>query len=287
MIMMLGVRAHDFGKLPAEELAAKISEKGFSSVQLALSKAIAGLDQKYGHLNPGLAYHVRKAFDRHNIQIATLGCYNNLIHPDREERKELINKFKEHIRYARDFGCSVVATETGSMNADYSFNTENRSDYAFKILLESVKEIVEEAEKFGVIVGIEGVTQHVVYSPERMKELLSIVGSNNLQVVFDPVNFLSPEIYINQDDIIEKSIKLFGERMVAIHVKDFKVENGKIYSVQPGCGSFNYKLLFDYIKINKPYINLLLEDADLNNVGRTMEFLQSIYNKEVNVLNGH
>ena len=84
-MMRIGVRAHDFGKLPAEELAARISARGLSCVQLALSKAIAGIDLKPGELNPGMAFHIGQAFHRHGLQIAVLGCYINPIHPDPEK----------------------------------------------------------------------------------------------------------------------------------------------------------------------------------------------------------
>ena len=50
--MRLGARAHDFGKLPVEELAQRISQKRFRSVQLALSKAVYGLDAGLERLNP-------------------------------------------------------------------------------------------------------------------------------------------------------------------------------------------------------------------------------------------
>ncbi|WP_258880671.1 hypothetical protein [Clostridium estertheticum] len=36
--MMIGGRAHDFGKLPVAQLAAKVSKQGYSYVQLANTK---------------------------------------------------------------------------------------------------------------------------------------------------------------------------------------------------------------------------------------------------------
>lgn len=77
--MRLGVRAHDFGKLPVDELAARIAAKKIRGVQLALNKAIAGLDLKPGDLNPGLAFHVGQAFVRHGIQIAVVFDPVNLL----------------------------------------------------------------------------------------------------------------------------------------------------------------------------------------------------------------
>lgn len=50
--MILGIRAHDFGKLSVEELAEKISTKELQCTQLAFSKAVAGLNTEPGFLPP-------------------------------------------------------------------------------------------------------------------------------------------------------------------------------------------------------------------------------------------
>ncbi|WP_246599728.1 hypothetical protein [Clostridium lacusfryxellense] len=52
--MIIGGRAHDFGKLSLEELTAKVSKQGYTHVQLALDKAIYGIDCSLGKLSPGL-----------------------------------------------------------------------------------------------------------------------------------------------------------------------------------------------------------------------------------------
>jgi L-ribulose-5-phosphate 3-epimerase len=275
--LRLGARAHDFGKLPADELAGKIAARGLTSVQLALGKAIAGVDLAPGFLSPGLAHHIGQAFNRHGVQIAVLGCYINPIHPDHAARRTLLSLFKEHLRYARDFGCGLVALETGSVNADYSPHPDNHSDDAFRQLLESIGELVAEAEKFGVLVGIEGVTWHVVSTPARMKTLLDKIGSNNLQVVFDPVNLLSLENCGDPDRVIKESFELFGDRIAIIHAKDFVVKNGEFKTVPAGKGSLDYRYLLKTLKAKKPCINVLLEEAGEDVVDDCVRHLRSIY----------
>ena len=272
--MRIGVRAHDFGRLPAGELAAKIAAMGLSCVQLAVTKAIAGLDLKPGDMSPGLAFHIGQAFRRHNLQIAVLGCYVNPIHPDPKTRATLLGLFKEHLRYARDFGCGLVALESGSVNADYSPHPDNHGEAAFRDTTASLAELVAEAERFGVIVGIEGVTGHVVSTPGKMRRLLDSIGSNNLQVVFDPVNFLDGENYRDQDRIIQESFELFGDRIAIIHAKDFVVEHGAFRHVRSGGGQLNHELLLGLIEARKPCISVLLEETTPETVGESMQFLQ-------------
>jgi sugar phosphate isomerase/epimerase len=274
--MRIGVRAHDFGKLPADELACRIAAKGLSCVQLAVSKAIAGLDLKPGDMNPGLAWHVGQAFQRHGVQIAVLGCYINPIHPDPQRRAELLGFFKEHIRFARDFGCNSVGLETGSVNADYSPHPNNHGELAFHRMLKSIAVLVEEAEKFGVIVCIEGVTSHTVSTPAKMRRVLDTIKSNNLQVIFDPVNLLSIDNYRDQDRVMMESFDLFGDRIAVLHAKDFRVEGNALKQVRAGQGNYNYRLLLETINKRKPCISILLEEASEDTAAECVQFINSM-----------
>jgi L-ribulose-5-phosphate 3-epimerase len=272
-----GFRAHDFGKLPVEELAKKISEKGFKCIQLALAKAISNIDAGPGKLNPGLANYIRETFNNHGILIAVLGCYINPIHPDKDERKKQLSRFKEHIRFARDFGCSIVATETGSINADCSFHSENKNDKTFQMLFESVSELVNESEKFGIITCIEGVTKHVISTPQKMKRMIDLVKSNNLQVLFDPTNLTSMENHENHEEMIKESFDLFGDKIQIIHAKDFIIEKNEIKSVPAGKGNLNYKFLFKIVKEKKPFISILLEDNKPDAIDSSIDYVKKIF----------
>ena len=272
----LGVRAHDFGRLPAEELAAKIASKGLVCTQLALTKAIAGLNLQPGQLNPGLAFDIGQAFLRHRVQIAVLGCYINPLHPDPATRTKLLDWFKEHLRFARDFGCGLVALETGSLNADYSPHRDNHGEHAFQQSIASLATLVAEAERFGVVVGIEGVAHHAVSTPSRIRTALDILRSPNVQVVFDPVNLLSSENHPDQDRIIRESFDLFGDRMAVIHAKDFIITNGSVASVPMGMGNLHHGLLLDTAATRKPGISILFEETDELGVAHSMDFIRGL-----------
>ncbi|WP_324254992.1 sugar phosphate isomerase/epimerase [Bacillus sp. REN16] len=234
----LGIRAHDIKASSLDELVQIIADKGLSSVQLALAKSFPDLNTGLGSLSPGLGIYIGKAFQQKQVEIAVLGCYINMIHPDLVEREKVLERFKEHIRFAKDFGCSVIGTETGNINAKMGFTVDNFQEKPFVDVIESVKELVKEAEKFGVIVGIEAGVNHPVYSPILLKRLLDEVDSNNLQIIFDPVNLLTAENYNHQDEIFREAIELFGDRIIIVHCKDFVIEEGKLKFASPGKGDY-------------------------------------------------
>jgi L-ribulose-5-phosphate 3-epimerase len=261
MPLRLGVRAHDFGRLTAPELADRIAAKGFTAVQLALNKAIAGLDLRPGDLNPGLAFAVGEAFRSRGIQIAVLGCYINPLHPDPLTRRALLSWFREHLRVARDFGCGLVALETGTPHPDYLPHPDTGSEESFRQCRASLSELVAEAERFGVTVGIEAVTVHTVSTPERMRRMLDELDSPNVQVVFDPVNLLDYGNFRDATRIVEESFRLFGERIAVVHAKDYRVGEGVLETVAPGKGEFDYGPLLGILAERKPGISILFEET--------------------------
>jgi L-ribulose-5-phosphate 3-epimerase len=275
-MLTFGVRGHDFGKAPVAELARKIAAQNFTCLQLALTKALTDLDCGSGRLNPGLARYISRTFAAQSIEIAVLGCYINPIHPDPGQRAAGLARFQEHLRFASDFGCHIVGTETGSVNADCSFNPANHSEVAFQTVLSNFAALVAEAEKFGSFVGIEAVAKHTINCPQRMKRLIDSVGSNNLQVIFDPVNLLTLDNYQDQDRIIKESFELFGDRMLVLHAKDFQINDGQITTVPAGQGLLNYPLLIKLIKQAKPYIYTLLEETRPKDLDESRRYLTSL-----------
>ncbi len=113
----IGVRAHDYGQGSVKEIAERIGQYPVNCVQLALPKSFPFILEQPGQISPGFGNYVRDVFAEQDINIAVLGCYINPIHPDPVERELSLQRFEEHLQFARDFGCAIVGTETGSRHA--------------------------------------------------------------------------------------------------------------------------------------------------------------------------
>lgn len=277
-MMNLGIRAHDISADSLENLVKGVSKKNLTAVQLALPKSLNYMNIKPGSLSTGLANHVGKAFREKNIDIAVLGCYIHMIHPNEDVRRKELERFKEYLRYARDFGCSIVGTETGWIHAEPRYTTANYTEEAFEKVIVSVRKLVQEAEKFGVIVGVEGGINHPIYSPAVMKKLLDRINSNNIQVIFDPVNFITLENYANQEAMFQEALALFGDRITIVHAKDFVIKDNKIIEVPVGKGLLDYKNLLKLLKAKKPYLHYLMESTTDPYIDESADFLRTVYN---------
>jgi sugar phosphate isomerase/epimerase len=279
--MRIGCRAHDFGRASAEELTARIAAKGLTCVQLAPSKALEGVAWGYGALTPAKVSEVGTAFRRHSIEIAVLGCYVNPIHPDIGVRRMLLDIFKEHLRVARALGCGVVALETGSVTADYSPHPDNHTEAAFQDMLASISELVEAAEAAEVTVGVEAVTVHTVSTPALMRRLLDEVASDHVGVVHDPVNLLDATNWHEQGSVFQEAYELYGDRIVAVHAKDFKAVEGGLKPVALGKGGLlDAASAFSWIAKHKPDTPVILEEVDEQTVTNTKDVLERSFNHE-------
>ncbi|WP_447928237.1 sugar phosphate isomerase/epimerase family protein [Vreelandella sp. EE27] len=275
--MNIGIRAHDLPKQTLNSLVDNLSARRLNTVQLALGKSF-DLIPEVGFITPGLASHIHKAFSERGLRISVLGCYVNIIHPDQQEREQALALFKEHLKYARDFGCSIVGTETGNVNAEIMYTEDNFTEAAFSEMVKSVRELVVEAEKFGVIVGIEPGVNHPLHSVDKVRRLVDAIPSNNLQIIFDPVNLLTSDNYHDQQEILSSAISEWGDKVAVIHAKDFIIDNGRLVFVPLGKGWLDYQLVFDQLITKKPYIDIIMDEIQADDIEASFAFIQSLSN---------
>ncbi|CAM4244976.1 sugar phosphate isomerase/epimerase family protein [Paenibacillus typhae] len=273
----LGIRAHDFPGHSLPELIAKLKHYRFSHIQLAVRKSFPGSVPSLSSLSPGTAVYYGESFRQAGIKIAVLGCYVNIIDPDPGKRQQALQDFSTHLRLARDFGASLVGTETGSVGNGYT--PDNFTEEAFLEVVASVKWMVAEAERFGVTVGIEAGQNHPLHSARLAKRLLELVPSNNLQIILDCANLMSPDNYRQQEAVITEALELLGDRIAVIHLKDFTVEDGKIVIVPVGQGQLHFAPILQYMKYRRPHIQGLLESTSEPFLQDSVDLLHRLYNE--------
>lgn len=275
--MQIGLRIHDAAKLPLEERLAVIHEQGFTCGHLALSKV---LDKKMAApeaLTPGYAMYLKRLFAKNELDIAVLGCYLNLANPNAEQLKEIVEKYKAHIRFASHLGCGVVGTETGALNEAYKYEPRSHTEEALEIFINNLRPVVEYAEKMGVIFAIEPVFKHIVCNPVRARRVLDEINSPNLQIILDPVNLLDISNYQNQVQVVEEAIELLGKDVAVVHIKDYVVKDDKLESVAAGMGKMNYDAIMKFVKEKKPYIHTTLENTIPENAVQAKEYILKLW----------
>ena len=105
-MIQIGIRLHDVNTTKEkqfqtlEERAKTARAEGFSCVHLALSKVIPGVAFDEAAMTEGLAMRVKRVFGQNELDVAVLGCYLNLAHPDPVKRKDIQSRYYANIRVA-------------------------------------------------------------------------------------------------------------------------------------------------------------------------------------------
>ena len=281
--MQLGIRLHDIhaGLGPEfqtmEKRAQTAREEGFTCVHLAYSKVVKGYTFDDCALTEGLAKYTRRVFESQGLDVAVLGCYLNLAHPDPEKLAEIQSRYYGHLRVASLLGASVVGTETGAPNAQYKMDANTHSEEALDIFIRGLAPVVERAEKYGMTMAIEPVWKHIVYSPDRAVKVLEAIGSPNLRIIFDPVNLLYPGNLDSRDQVIGEAIEKLGDHIAVVHLKDCVPDGDDLKSIAAGTGIMDYREILRFMKDRKPYIQATMENTTDENAVSARTYIQELY----------
>lgn len=282
-MIQLGIRLHDVNTAASleektmEARAEKAKQEGFSCVHLAYQKVISGVSFDAAALNEGLACYTKRVFQEQRLDIAVLGCYLNLAHPDPAELAKIKSKYFGHLRVAALAGCSVVGTETGAPNAQYKLDANTHSREALDTFIRNLAEVVERAEHWGVSMAIEPVWNHIVYNADRAVEVLKAIQSPNLRIILDPVNLLCMENADNREAIFQDAFEKLCDHIAVVHLKDFVRRDGKLVSVAAGTGEMNYENILRFVKARKPFIQATLENTTNDNAVQSRELIERVY----------
>lgn len=284
-MIQYGMRAHDICKKGAvKEVLDRVESLGVHYIQLAMGKSFSDIDSSVGHYSDGQANYVSEELKKRNLHLSVLGCYINPAHPVEEKRRLEVRKFIEHLKYAKIMGADLVGTETGRYSEDMSITDMTYTEECYQRVLESFKEIRDAAERLGVRVGVEGVYNHTLHSPELIRRFLDDIASPNFDIILDSVNIITPETKGKpdmQDSIIRECFELYGDRIAVLHLKDGDfTENREQLFRHPGEGVFHYGELMRQLR-KKPYIVGLLENSTPERFKEDCLYLDREYERAV------
>lgn len=279
-MIQFGMRAHDYcepGRL--DEVLDDLQQGGIHLIQLALEKSITDYDFSLGHYSAGFAHYLGEQLKKRDIQVAVLGCYINPVIPDEKLRKAETDRFIERLKYAKRMNAHMVGTETGRFSLDMSVTPLTESEECYRLLLDSFSKIVDAAEALGVTVGVEGVFDHTLSTPEKMDRFLKDLASPAVEVILDDANLIAPWTTEpgKQSEIIDKAFYYYGDRISVLHLKDCVFKDGVQSCTRPGEGLIDYTSLMKHLKAEKPQIIGLLEESDRHRFAAECEFFREKY----------
>lgn len=248
--MQLGIISRHVSRPDIEAVAAAIAGYGLSSVQLTLESA--GLPEIPEAFDPQLAARIRDAFTTRGIAIAAVSGTFNMIDPDRDRRREQIERFPTLLRWCRALGCDVVTACTGTRNPAgmWRHHPDNSRPEAWDDLVTTLRDLLPDAEAAGVTIAFEPEVVNVVDTAEKAQRLIDQLGSQRLRVVMDPANYFHPDMLPRMTAVLDDVFARVGRFIALAHAKDVRgPDPGGDECIRPAAGTG----VLDYA----PYLRLL------------------------------
>lgn len=257
--MKYGCRAHDYGCHTPEALASILQQNGYNAAQLALPKAISGIEDMRD-IRPEQLEAVRTAFDSHHIEITVLSCYRDLSHPDAEVRRAAVADISRALVYQKTLGARAVGSESSCRTLG-----EEQKIAALPLLTDTVLRIVEKAAELDAVFALEPVFAHTLGTLDRVQALLEQVADPvHFRIIFDPVNVLTAPQVPCQQDFWSQWCEVIGARLAAVHVKDARFPpQGERIPTALGEGDMDYTVLRAWLHREHPDAALLRDEVIL------------------------
>lgn len=193
---------------------------GFSGLEFCLAEAgDVALDSSDAELA-----RVRQRAADAGVELPSLASWlvweNNLVSNDAAVRGRAREIIRRQIDVAHALGAGTVLVVPGYVGVDFVSPSEVVAyDAAWDRALEAISELAIHAEQAEVRIGVENVWNKFLLSPLEMRAFVDSVGHPSVGVYFDIGNALLT-------GYPEQWIRILGERIVAVHVKDYRRSPG-------------------------------------------------------------
>jgi len=164
-----------------------------------------------------------EAFARHDVVIAEVGRWVNLLDPDPDARKKNIATVTEGLALAEAVGARCCVDIAGSFSATSWFgpHPENLSERFFDAAVENARTILDAVRPTRTTFGYEMMAWSLPDSPDAALRMLKAVDRRAFAVHLDPCNLVSsPERYYRSRELIRECYAKLAPHVASVHAKD-------------------------------------------------------------------
>ncbi len=239
----------------AEEWAAKHAALGLKAVVFP---------KKYSETDKQIDECVR-ACGNHDLVIAEVGAWKNVMDPDPAKRAENIKYCKERLQLAEYVGARCAVNITGSASSE-KWDAPHRGNYDpdfQKRMVETIQEIVDAVNPNKTFYTAEPMPWMLPDSPESYLELMKQVDRPGFAVHMDAVNMMSsPKTLLFCREFLDHAFELLGPYIKSCHIKDVALEQ-KLTVRMPetpcGTGAFDLRYYIKIIDALSPEMPVIIE----------------------------
>ena len=186
------------------------------------------------------------AFAKHDVVIAEVGRWVNLLDADSEKRKKNLQTVTDGLALAEAIGARCCVDIAGSFNTTSWFgpHPDNFTPKFFDAAVENARKIIDGVKPKRAKFSYEMMGWSMPDSPDCYLRMIKAVDREAFAVHLDPCNMVnSPERFYRNTDLLNESFDKLGRWIVSCHAKDLAWEvemNVHFKEVAPGKGSMDY-----------------------------------------------
>jgi inosose dehydratase len=225
--MKLGYSTWGMPKVPVAEALSHLEKLGFDGVELTV---IPGYTTELSKLDASERKRIRELLAQHDLILSAIAAHSSLLAKEPEVHAANMARLKKAVDLAVELAQGDIMPAVNTTPGGSPEEWETGCD----LLVERMQELVEYAQSRMVTIAMEPHVGAAIDTPEKMLQLLALVGSPYLKVNFDISHF----------DIvglaIEDTVAALAPHTVHTHVKD---QRGRVPNYEfliPGEGDFNY-----------------------------------------------
>ena len=210
-------------KKPLSEAFSEAKSNGYDGIELTIGETgILNIDSTEDECKKvaSLAGNINIS---HKTIASGIPWQYSLTDNDLEVRKKGINYVKKMLHITRWLEAESFLLVPGAVDVFFRKDYEKVPyDVCYSRSKESIREIIPTAEDIDVNICIENVANKFLLSPLEMRDFIDSFGSNKVGSYLDIGNLLYTGGYP------EDWIRILGERVKAVHIKDYKLSVGGI-----------------------------------------------------------
>jgi sugar phosphate isomerase/epimerase len=188
-----------------------------------------------------------EAFAKHDVAIAEVGRWVNLMESDPEKRRQNLQAVTDGLALAEAISARCCVDIAGSFNPTSWFgpHKDNLSRAHFDAAVENARKIIDAVKPQRTFFTYEVMGWAWPDSPDHYLKLIKAVDRKAFAVHLDPCNLVnSPEKFYGNTALLNECFDKLGRYIASCHAKDLTWEvemNIHFREVAPGKGSLDYR----------------------------------------------
>jgi sugar phosphate isomerase/epimerase len=238
-----------------EEVAHACANAGYSAA--VLTQASIGQRERIQAICTALA--------RHDVVLAEVGVWNNMLHPDPERRAANVKANIDALVLADEVGALCCVNIAGSFHptAWDGPHPRNLSEEAFELTIQNVRQILDAVKPERALYTLETMPWVIPDSADSYLRLIKAVDRPMFGVHLDPVNLINcPSRYYDNAEFLRECFAKLGPWIVSCHGKDILLREQltvHLDEVRPGLGALDYNAFLTELSHLPGDVPLILE----------------------------